>query len=104
MKMMKARLMAMKAATKKLLGVVTLTAVSVHAQAQVGGGEGRALEALQDIETWLMGIVPALCTLAIIGAGAGWMFRIVGLEMLGRIAVGAVVIGSASYFSGLFLG
>lgn len=91
-----------KFSRRMLLAGVAMS-MAMPAMAQQGGLD-RAENALTDLETWLMGIVPIICTIAFIGAGIMYMLRIGNLEIVGRIAVGAVIVGSASAFVGMFLG
>lgn len=90
-------------ANQKMLMAGTALAISMPAMAQQGGLD-RAEIALTDLKTWLMGIVPLVATIAFIGAGVMYMLRIGNLELVGRVAVGAVIIGMASAFVGMFLG
>lgn len=77
-------------------------AIMSASQLAVAAGVDTGSSSMNGAKTWLMTWIPIAATIAIIVVALGWMFHMVNLTVAGRLGVGLMVIGSASYLVGLF--
>ncbi|HGA2320493.1 TPA: TrbC/VirB2 family protein [Pseudomonas putida] len=87
---------------KKLYIAFYGAAVMASSQMANAAGVDTGSSSMTSIKTWLMTWVPLACTCVIILIALGWMFHMVALNTAARFGAGLLVIGSASYITGLF--
>ncbi|WP_193061067.1 TrbC/VirB2 family protein [Halomonas sp. 3A7M] len=62
-----------------------------------------ASSGLGALETWITTWIPLAATLAVIVIGLGLCFGMGRMDIALRVALGLIIIGSASYIVGLFI-
>ena len=78
---------------------VAVTATPAHAQ-----GLSNAKSVVDKFKTEVLGIIPAICVVALILIGAAYAFKLAEKEVLIRWGAGVLIIGAASGIVDLFLG
>ena len=81
--------------------MLNLTFFTPHAHAQ---GLEKAKGVLEIIKTEILGIVPLVAVIALIGLGIGYAMNSVQKETFVRWAVGLIIIGSAAQITKMLLG
>ncbi len=79
----------------------SLPLLTTHAHAQ---GLEKAKGILELIKTEILGIVPLVAVIALIGLGIGYAMNSVQKETFVRWAVGLIIIGSAAQITKMLLG
>lgn len=74
------------------------------AMAFAAGGLGGVTSILNDVQSMLTGIAIAVVTIAFMVAGYKVVFGGSTIREVVPIVIGGIIIGSASYFSGLIIG
>lgn len=57
---------------------------------------------MNQLNTWLMTWIPIGAALGIVGVAGAWIFGMVPMSITVRVAIGLIVMGSASYIVGMF--
>lgn len=77
-------------------------AVMASSQMANAAGVDTGSSSMTSVKAWMMTWIPLACTCIIIIMALGWLFHMVALNTAGRAGVAMLVIGSASYITGLF--
>lgn len=81
---------------------VMLMMTSGLASAATTGGVDTGTSSMNALNTWLMTWIPIGAALGIVGVAGAWIFGMVPMSITVRVAIGLIVMGSASYIVGMF--